>query len=89
MHTRRHIKISLQSTTRERLGKMATVVEVHYKREKWREKIREQVQRNALCIVLLFNLFFSSSYNHTFALTFYASSFATEKILYMFAPVPW
>ena len=31
MHMRRHTKISLQSTTTERLGKMATEVKVHCK----------------------------------------------------------
>jgi hypothetical protein len=48
--------------------------------EKRRGGFREQMQHNALCMVLLFNLFFSSSYNHTFALTFYVSSFVTEKM---------
>jgi hypothetical protein len=58
------LKISLQSTIKERLRKMTTEWSSYNAkliRRVGKEKVgnfREQVQDNALCVALLFNLFF-------------------------------
>ena len=43
------------------------------------------VMPSALRCYLIYSV--PSSHNHTFALTFYVSSFASEKCFHMFAPV--